>query len=447
MKFFVKTRLSENISETPEGFLLCRNVPLTHTGALRYVHPEHPFGEDHPEVTIKRSPEELFSNATMASFEGKDITIQHPDEFVGPENYQELTHGVMFNIRKGSEQIEVDQEKVEPLLGDFLIKSSEAIKMVKAGEREVSLGYEAAWELINDEEGRHSKIRGNHCAIVSEGRAGIHCAITDHKKENDLMGKEALEKFKKLFGKTVDEAMKEKEDSEQAKKFKKLFGKTIDEAMEEKSEDEEEEKEKEDKKSKDEEKEEKPKDKSKDEEGSDLEKRMDKVEAMLSKLLEKLDGSKSEDEEESEESEDEDESEVVSEDEESEDEMCEDEGSEEEVKKEKAGDTMSRAEILAPGIKKSKDIMSKALAKAYKTKDGKKVINTLTGGKDPSTLPKSGVRAVFVSAAEMLKTKRVNDFASQRITTIDSFPALKGNSVKSAADINKMNAEFYGNKK
>lgn len=396
----------------------------------------------------------------MASFEGKDITIQHPDEFVGPDNYQELTHGVMFNIRKGSEQIEVDDEMVDPLLGDFLIKSSEAIELVKAGEREVSLGYEAAWELISDEEGRHSKIRGNHCAIVSEGRAGNYCAITDHKKENELMGKEALEKFKKLHGKTVDEAIKEKEaeiaakakDSTLAAKFKKLFGKSVDEAIEEKekkSEDEEEEKEKEEKpkpKKKEESEDESEEEQSKeDEKMKGLSSRLDKVEGMLEKLLEKLSASDESEDEESEESEDEDESEVVSEDEESEDEMCEDEGSEEE-KKPKANDTLSRAEILAPGIKKSKDIMSKALAKAYKTADGKKVIDALTGGKNPSTLPKTGVQAVFVAAAEMMKTKRVADHASQRITTIDSFPALKGTAVKTPQEINEMNAKFYNKK-
>ena len=45
MKYFIKTKLSENISETPEGFLLCKNVLLTHTGELKYAPGEHPFDE------------------------------------------------------------------------------------------------------------------------------------------------------------------------------------------------------------------------------------------------------------------------------------------------------------------------------------------------------------------------------------------------------------------
>lgn len=411
MKFYVKTRLSENILETPEGFLLCKAVPLTHTGALRYVHPEHPFGEDAGEVIIKRSPDELFSPVTMASFEGKDFTVEHPEEFVNPENYQELTHGVMFNIKKSEKKIEIEGEEVEVLQGDFLIKSSEAIALVKAGVREVSLGYEAMWELISDKEGRHSNIIGNHCALVDQGRAGKLCAINDHKKENMFMGlKELNEKFKKLFGKTTDEMLKEKEDEQKAKDEAEAKKK------EEESKDEsEKEQEKEDKKM------------------SSLDERMSKLEDMMGKLLEKLEGKKSEDEDEEEV--------IVADEDEEEDESedsydSEDEGEEDE-EKHKAGDTASRAEILAPGLKAEKDIEKKALSVAYKTADGKKIIDTLTGGKDPSKLPSEGLKAVFIAAAEMMKTKRVSDFAAQKIVTIDSFPALKGAGAKTPDEINK----------
>lgn len=434
MKFYVKTKLSENISETPEGFLLCRNVMLTHTGALKYGPTEHPFGEEIGEVIMKREPKDLFSPATMGSFEGKDITIQHPDDFVDPSNYQELTNGVLMNIRKGSEKIEVEGDEAETLLGDLLIKSKEAIELVKAGMREVSLGYDALWELISDNEGRHSKIVGNHCALVDEGRAGKYCAITDHKKENEFMTKEAIEKFKKLFGKSVDEAMKEKEDEESKK------AKDAEEAEKKKKEEEE-------KAAKDAEEAAKKEKESKD---SELEAKVEKLTTIVEKLLEKLAGEESE-------SEDEDEEEVIVADEESEDEdeeesESEDEGEEEdkEKKDKKAGDAtnvLSRAEILAPGIKKTPDIKIKALEASYKTEDGKKIINTLTGGKEPSKLDKKAVDAIFIAASEMMKAKRVKDVAAQRVTTIDSFPALKGTGSKSAEDINKKNAEFYNSKK
>jgi hypothetical protein len=431
MKFYVKTKLSDNISETPEGFLLCRNVMLTHTGTLKYGPTEHPFGDKVGDVVMKREPEELFSPATMGSFEGKDLTIQHPDDFVDPDNYQDLTNGVLMNIRKGSETIEVEGEQVTPLLGDILVKAKKAIELVKMGMREVSLGYDAFWELVGDGEGRHSKIVGNHCALVDEGRAGKYCAITDHKKENEIMGlKELEEKFKKVFGKSVDEAMKEKEskDAEEVEKKKK---------------------EEEEKAAKDAEEAEKAK-KEKESKDSDLEAKVEKLASMVEKLLEKLAGSES-----SEDEEDEDvivadeESEDESEDEESEDEGEEEDKDDKEKEKKKTGDSlnvMSRAEILAPGIKKTPDIKIKALETAYKTEDGKKIINTLSGGKAPSKLEKKAVDAIFVAAAEMMKAKRVKDAASQRVMTIDSFPSLQGKGQKSADDINKKNAEFYGKK-
>lgn len=428
MKFLVKTKLSENISVTSEGFLLCKNVPLTHTGALRYAPGEHPFGDNVGEIIIRRSPEELFSEITMASFEGKDVTVQHPEEFVSPENYQDLTHGVLVNLRKGEKKIEVEGEEVEVLLGDLLIKSAEAIELVQSGEREVSLGYEAEWELEDGKtEGTHAKIKGNHCAIVSSGRAGTHCAITDSKKEN-LMN---IEKFKKLFGKTVDEAVAEKEKEEEKK------AKDAEEAAEKEK---------------------------KEKEASDAEK-LDKVVSDVAKLAdainalaEKISGKKEGEDESEEEEESKDDDVIVEEEEESsEDEESEShEGTEgedsdeesEEKKKDKAGDTASRAEILSPGIDvKDKDVMVKALTAASKTTDGKKVIESLIGKKDIAKLPKEAIAPIFTAAAEMMKTKRVKDLSSTKAITIDSFPALKGTGTMTAEQINKQNAEFYSKKK
>jgi hypothetical protein len=423
VKFLVKTKLSENISVTSEGFLLCKNVPLTHTGALKYQPGEHPFGDNVGEITIRRSPEELFSPVTMASFEGKDVTVQHPEEFVSPENYQDLTHGVLVNLRKGEKTIEVEGEQVEVLLGDLLIKSAEAIELVQSGEREVSLGYEAEWELEEGKtEGTHAKIKGNHCAIVSSGRAGIHCAITDS-KENRMN----IEKFKKLFGKTVDEAVAEKEKEEEKK------AKDAEEAAE---------KEKKDKEASDAEK--------LDKVCADVAKLGEAINSLMEKLAPKKDG---EDEEKDDESKDDDV--IVEEDEESDDEESSDEGiegedsdeEESDKKKDKAGDTASRAEILCPGIDvKDKDVMVKALTAASKTTDGNKVIKTLIGDKDISKLPKEAIKPIFNAAAEMMKAKRVKDLSSTKAVTIDSFPSLKVGAM-TAEQINKQNAEFYGKKK
>ena len=63
----------------------------------------------------------------------------------------------------------------------MLIKESMTIKLVKAGLREVSCGYEAEYEQTGDGEGIQTNIVGNHIALVEQGRAGQSYAINDHK--------------------------------------------------------------------------------------------------------------------------------------------------------------------------------------------------------------------------------------------------------------------------
>lgn len=441
MKFYVKTKLSENISVTPEGFLLCRNVPLTHTGELIYAQGEHPFDDIKGDAIVTRAKEDLFSDATVSSFEGKSITIHHPDEFVSPENWKDVSNGILMNVRPSQEQIEVEGEMVDVLLGDFLITTTKAIEAVNNGLREVSLGYDALWTQTGKNTVSHTKIIGNHCALVDNGRAGINCAIQDSKGEEE-MPKSLQEKFKKFYGKTVDEAVKEKEDAEA--KDAEAEAKKVKDAEEAKAAKDAEEAEA--KKAKDAEEAAAKAKESKDEEG-DIEGRVSKLESMLAEIIKLLDGSSeevvAEDEDEEMESEDEDEenAEGSEEDLESED---EDESEEDDKKKGVANDTMARAEILAPGIKETKDVKRKALEIAYKTTDGKKLLSPLLGGK--SIKDTKDVDGIFFAASQLLKHERQGNVSRAKAVAIDSFPTLKQKGAMSAEDINALNKTAFNRK-
>ena len=50
-------------------------------------------------------------------------------------------------------------------------------------KREVSCGYDCFWELGNDNTIIQKQIRGNHIAIVKNGRAGHRVAVRDSKPE------------------------------------------------------------------------------------------------------------------------------------------------------------------------------------------------------------------------------------------------------------------------
>jgi uncharacterized protein len=202
-KFYVPTKISENIRETPEGYLLCLNVPIARTGWQDYGDGETPLETVDGVVRIYRDDKEVFRPQTLASFEGKSITIQHPRDFVNPENWKDLSKGIVQNVRRGDK----DEDGEESILADLLITDSFAIQLVKSGLREVSCGYEAEYEQMGKGKGKQINIVGNHLALVEQGRAGTSYAINDHKGK-DFMSDIFKNLKEKIAGmaKVVDEA-------------------------------------------------------------------------------------------------------------------------------------------------------------------------------------------------------------------------------------------------
>ena len=87
MLAYYGTDISPNQTETVEGYLICRNVPIARIGQQEYLARELMLDGD-PErvVTVDRLPEDVFEAAALASFEGKPVTDGHPGENVGAEN-------------------------------------------------------------------------------------------------------------------------------------------------------------------------------------------------------------------------------------------------------------------------------------------------------------------------------------------------------------------------
>lgn len=168
-------KLSTNMAMTPEGFLICKNVPIARTGYQQYLESELvEDGDPNELVNVYRSPNEVFSAATLASFEGKPVTNGHPDVDVTPDNYQKFSRGHVQHVRIGRGD---DSDKI---LADLYITDPDLIDDIRNnGKREVSAGYYA--EDSEDSSGRicQTKIRGNHVAVVDEGRAGHSVAIRD----------------------------------------------------------------------------------------------------------------------------------------------------------------------------------------------------------------------------------------------------------------------------
>lgn len=200
-------RISPHMTDTPEGFLICHDVPIARTGPQDYLAREMMLDGD-PEriVTVQRHPEDVFEAATLASFEGKPVTDGHPPENVGPENYSAYTKGHVQNVRRSGEYI----------VADLYINDANLAEEVRNNvKREVSCGYLCSY--VPDGAGyRQSNIRGNHVAVVPKGRAGAAVAIQDTAPEAEKGGNKHMNEFWKsvlhAFGMAAKDASPEELD-------------------------------------------------------------------------------------------------------------------------------------------------------------------------------------------------------------------------------------------
>ena len=186
MRYYTNTNISENIQETPEGYLVCLGVAIARTGVQEYLAEEIPDVAPGAQgtVLVYRLPKEVFAPATVASFEGKSVTIDHPEDFVTPENWRELTVGIVQNVRRGMKKA---GEEGDLLLADIVITDAGAITAVRGGLRELSCGYDAGYEEISPGVGRQVGIIGNHVALVEQGRCGARCKIVDSNPKKETL--------------------------------------------------------------------------------------------------------------------------------------------------------------------------------------------------------------------------------------------------------------------
>lgn len=177
MKILAKEKLSEHKFKTPEGYLICVDSVLARTGKQTYTRDELFHDGDETEIEVDRTPEEVFSDATLASFENKPLVVEHPDEDVNSSNVQQYAVGFVRDVKRG----ELDGEPV--MLGTLVITDEQTIKEIEDGEHtDLSCGYDC--DIQDEAEPSQKNIRGNHVALCQTGRAGI-ARIVDSVKVKD----------------------------------------------------------------------------------------------------------------------------------------------------------------------------------------------------------------------------------------------------------------------
>lgn len=457
-RFYTTEQLGPRQAETPEGFLICHDVPIARVGSQEYGPDEVPI-EPGPSGTImvERKPEEVFRTETMLSASGKPVTDDHPDDDVTPLTWRKLAVGHVQNIRRG------EGEQRDLLIADLLVMDKDAIVLVREGKREVSCGYDANYFEIEPGRGEQRDILINHVALVEKGRCGPRCAIGDHASgESDMKFRDKAKstvmdrlrialkgRDEKAIADALDEAEKEVEKANDNEAGTALHvhlpegsaGGTKDDPMEA---------------------------------------RFKTLETGMAGIMDRLDkmGGKGKDAEA--------EAEKEKEKKEAEDRARDAEGETEKELEEEApagkGDkarkakdsvyledsfqaTVAAAEILVPGIrvpafdraidpKKSLDGICKfrrqALDLAYSQPDGRGIIDDVLGGKtyDGAKMTCGAVRSLFNSATAV---KKAQNKSGTKSTVTDGLVPGGGlgvrGAIKSPTDLAKHAAEYYAGKK
>lgn len=183
MKVLILEKLSEHKYKTPEGYLICTDAILARTGKQTYTKNELFGDSDETEVEVDRPYEQVMNEKTIASFENKPVTFDHPEEDVNVSNYKDYAIGYVRDVHQGK----VDGKDV--ILGNLVITDKDAIDAIESGEHtDLSCGYDC--DIKDDGNGHYSQnnIRGNHVALCREGRAGIAHIIDSKARDSKIEG-------------------------------------------------------------------------------------------------------------------------------------------------------------------------------------------------------------------------------------------------------------------
>jgi hypothetical protein len=223
MPFYAPGQLGKTRRLTPEKYLLCEGVAIARTGEQQYRADELALTPDASGIiTIHRVAEEVFDPESMASFEGKSVTMEHPPMFCSPETYKRFEVGTVHNVRRG------EGVEDELLIADLLIKDPKAIEWVNTRRPQLSNGYDSEYDDSPAGVGHYiqRQIRGNHTALVDYGRAGSRVSTRDSVSflsppEDNTMSvrtrfgrifKRALDAATAKDARALDEAAEEMED-------------------------------------------------------------------------------------------------------------------------------------------------------------------------------------------------------------------------------------------
>lgn len=160
------------------GWLEVTDNPISKVGVFDYLGAEIGAPEPDKIYRVLRPPEELASEATINSFKLTPFIIEH--EMLGKHATPAEKKGIQGVI---GENVYFDPPY---LRANIKIFSDVALSNIDSGKIDLSPGYRSKYEFTSGiYEGQHydaiqRHLRGNHLALVDEGRTGPDVAVQDH---------------------------------------------------------------------------------------------------------------------------------------------------------------------------------------------------------------------------------------------------------------------------
>lgn len=163
------------------GWFEVKDNPISKVGVFPYRGASIRAPNPDKIYMVYRPEEELTDPATIESFKLLPWVDEH--EMLGAEERgltpaeRKIVHGVT------GEEIYFKNGK---LYGNLKLFSDNLAKLIGAGKKELSAGYRCVYEFVSGiwngqpYDAIQRKIRGNHLALVDQGRMGPDCSVLDH---------------------------------------------------------------------------------------------------------------------------------------------------------------------------------------------------------------------------------------------------------------------------
>lgn len=189
-EFEYVVKISPRIEMTDEGYLICRDAILGNVGEIIYSERELGWSRENKAVRVRREAQDIFDENSLASLEGKPVTIHHPRGNVNSKNFKDLGHGtILGKPKREGDNIVADiifhsEELVDMVTLEIEDEQGNVTRKLNEGFRDLSLGYKAKLVQIALDLYKQTDIIYNHLAVVPEGRQQ-NASIRDSKNEKE----------------------------------------------------------------------------------------------------------------------------------------------------------------------------------------------------------------------------------------------------------------------